>query len=344
MEFQHHHYHNHGFLEDLLDSNFPFGINDIDDQFDQNTLFSNPPTFLESSPLSITSQTSSSLEDFSLPFIFNSQTPNCSSFGQHFIDPFVDCDQSSTAPNDHTTNIKLESSPLLHQDYYSVFSMLEDVQNCHFLHDVGNRVNDLDMPEPHVSTGEPEPERQTGFNMGRNGKNCKVEGQPSKNLMAERRRRKRLNDRLSMLRSVVPKISKMDRTSILGDTIDYMKELIDKINHMQEEMDISSNELNLMTAKPKEIFIRNSPKFDVERRNTDTRVQVSCTSKPELLISTITTLEALGLEIHQCVISCFNDFAMHASCSEEMEQRVILNSEDIKQALFRNAGYGGKCL
>lgn len=41
------------------------------------------------------------------------------------------------------------------------------------------------------------------------GRAKKVEGQPSKNLMAERRRRKRLNDRLSMLRSVVPKISKV---------------------------------------------------------------------------------------------------------------------------------------
>ncbi|CAH1454198.1 unnamed protein product [Lactuca virosa] len=342
MEF--HHHHTHGFLEEILDSNIPFGINDIDDQFDQNALFSTPTTFLESSPLFITSQTSCSTKDFSLPFIFDSQTLNCSSFGQHFIHPFVDHDQSSAGLHDDTTNIKLESSPLIHQDYYSVFSMLDDVENCHFLHDVGNRVDNLEMRDPNVAMGEPEPQRRHEFNMGKNSKNCKVEGQPSKNLMAERRRRKRLNDRLSMLRSIVPKISKMDRTSILGDTIDYMKELIDKINHMQEEMDISSDQLNLMTTKPKEIYIRNSPKFDVDRRNTDTHVQVCCTSKPELLISTITTLEALGLEIHQCVISCFNDFAMHASCSEEMEQRVIINSEDIKQALFRNAGYGGKCL
>lgn len=44
----------------------------------------------------------------------------------------------------------------------------------------------------------------------RKGRSKGSGGQPSKNLMAERRRRKRLNDRLSMLRSIVPKISKVN--------------------------------------------------------------------------------------------------------------------------------------
>ncbi|XP_030537807.1 transcription factor bHLH61-like [Rhodamnia argentea] len=175
----------------------------------------------------------------------------------------------------------------------------------------------------------------------------KLEGQPSKNLMAERRRRKRLNDRLSMLRSIVPKISKMDRTSILGDTIDYMKELLQKINHLQYHS-FGPYHLNIMDIikdmKPNEMLVRNTPKFDVERRDMETRVEICCAAKPGLLLSTVSKLEALGLDIQECVISCFNDFAMQASCSEEVQQRNLTSTGDIKQALFRNAGYGGRCL
>ncbi|KAL8249995.1 hypothetical protein R6Q59_033688 [Mikania micrantha] len=202
----------------------------------------------------------------------------------------------------------------------------------------------------HVVSNEQIP---TTFNMGSSkenkSKSKKVEGQPSKNLMAERRRRKRLNDRLSMLRSIVPKISKMDRTSILGDTIDYMKELMEKIQDLKEQDSESGvDHMNLVGSfkefSMNESQVRNTPKFDVERENTDTRIQICCATKPGLLLSTVNTLEALGLDVQQCVISCFNDFVLQASCSEAQGHRSMISCEEMKQVLFRNAGYGGRCL
>jgi len=57
----------------------------------------------------------------------------------------------------------------------------------------------------------------------------------------------------------------MDRTSILGDTIDYMKELLERIGKLQEEeMEEGTNQINLLSIckelKPNEVMVRNSPK------------------------------------------------------------------------------------
>ena len=56
-------------------------------------------------------------------------------------------------------------------------------------------------------------------------------------------------------------LSQMDRTSILGDTIDYMKELLEKIKNLQQEVEVDSNMAGIFNnAKPNEILVRNSPK------------------------------------------------------------------------------------
>lgn len=57
----------------------------------------------------------------------------------------------------------------------------------------------------------------------------------------------------------------MDRTSILGDTIDYMKELLERINKLQEEeeTELGANQLligNFTELKSNEALVRNSPK------------------------------------------------------------------------------------
>ncbi|KAK9931451.1 hypothetical protein M0R45_018726 [Rubus argutus] len=63
----------------------------------------------------------------------------------------------------------------------------------------------------------------------------------SKNIVSERNRRKKLNERLFALRAVVPNISKMDKASIIKDAIDYIQELHDQERRIQGEiMDLES--------------------------------------------------------------------------------------------------------
>ncbi|CAL1358477.1 unnamed protein product [Linum trigynum] len=58
----------------------------------------------------------------------------------------------------------------------------------------------------------------------------------SKNIVSERNRRKKLNERLFALRAVVPNISKMDKASIIKDAIDYIQELQEQERRIQAEI------------------------------------------------------------------------------------------------------------
>ncbi|KAG2292004.1 hypothetical protein Bca52824_038673 [Brassica carinata] len=56
------------------------------------------------------------------------------------------------------------------------------------------------------------------------------------NVVSERNRRQKLNQRILALRSVVPKISKLDKASVIKDSIDYMQELIDQEKRLAAEI------------------------------------------------------------------------------------------------------------
>ncbi|KAK3435389.1 transcription factor bHLH35 isoform X2 [Eucalyptus grandis] len=75
----------------------------------------------------------------------------------------------------------------------------------------------------------------------------------SKSIDLERNRRKKLNERLFALRALVPKISKMDKASIVKDAIDYIQDLREQEGKIRAEI-----------AELESVILKKNPGFKFE--------------------------------------------------------------------------------
>ncbi|KAH9316168.1 hypothetical protein KI387_024795, partial [Taxus chinensis] len=83
-------------------------------------------------------------------------------------------------------------------------------------------------------------------------------------VLAERRRREKLNEKFIILRTLVPFVTKMDKASILGDAIEYVKQLRRKI----QELEVRSKQMEAQ-IKGKNI----SPTTDIARKQLNNKSQ-----------------------------------------------------------------------
>ncbi|KAI5404099.1 transcription factor ICE1 [Lathyrus oleraceus] len=177
---------------------------------------------------------------------------------------------------------------------------------------------------------------------------------PSKSLLAEKRRRKKLGDKMYTLRSIVPIISKMDKASILGDAVEYMNELRQKVNDLQTELELISIEPSLVPTTStlpiqvnEELCHSNVPspgnqstKVEAwEMEDGTVNIRISCIYKPAILVSIMKAFDILGLDIHQATISCFNGFAIDVYKVEQCIQGQKVNSDLIKAVLLNAVDY-----
>lgn len=186
-----------------------------------------------------------------------------------------------------------------------------------------------------------------------------VTASATKNIESERNRRRKLNERLFALRAIVPKISKMDKASIIKDAIDYIEELHDeekKIKDEISELDVETGNhkktLKCDAGQDKMSFSRiKKKKTELSCDDFDTSpidvlelsiselgekallISITCSKKTDTMVKLCEVFESLKLKIITANITAFSGTLLKTVFIEADRGEKILLKEKIEAAL-----------
>ncbi|CAN8301589.1 unnamed protein product [Cochlearia groenlandica] len=175
----------------------------------------------------------------------------------------------------------------------------------------------------------------------------------SKNIVSERNRRQKLNQRLFALRSVVPNITKMDKASIIKDAISYIQGLQNEETKLEAEItelestpksslsfskDFDRDLLVPVTSKKMKHLDSCSSRSLIEVLELKVTfmgertvvVNVTCNKRSDTMVKLCEVFESLNLRILSSNLTSFSGMIFHTlfiEADEEEEEMLRLKIE-----------------
>ncbi|KAK2997028.1 hypothetical protein RJ639_026121 [Escallonia herrerae] len=157
--------------------------------------------------------------------------------------------------------------------------------------------------------------------------------QAQDHILAERKRREKLSQRFIALSAIVPGLKKMDKASVLGDAIKYLKHLQDRVKTLEEQTRKKSME-SVVFVKTYEVLAdgdnssphENSggpideplPKIEARFLDKDVLIRVHCEKRKGVLEKTVAAIEKLQLSVINSNSMTFGNSALDVTITAQV--------------------------
>ncbi|KAJ8478356.1 hypothetical protein OPV22_022083 [Ensete ventricosum] len=129
---------------------------------------------------------------------------------------------------------------------------------------------------------------------------------PANHVEAERQRREKLNHRFYALRSVVPKVSRMDKASLLSDAVSYIKELKAKVDKLEAEAKTTTSATTHGTATTTTTSAM-VMEVEVKLLGAEALIRAQSDDRNHPSARLMVALRDLGLRVHHANVSCLKE-------------------------------------
>ncbi|XP_059313848.1 transcription factor bHLH18-like [Lycium ferocissimum] len=175
--------------------------------------------------------------------------------------------------------------------------------------------------------------------------------QAQDHIIAERKRREKLSQRFIALSALIPGLKKMDKASVLGDAIKYLKQLQEKVKTLEEQTKKKAVE-SVVFIKKYELYGdgENSssdenyssatlpvdeplPEIEARISERDVLIRIHCEKKKGIVDKTVAEMEKLHLSvINTCALS-FGTSALDITIIAQMDEEFAMTVQDLVKNL-----------
>ncbi|KAK9163516.1 hypothetical protein Syun_004418 [Stephania yunnanensis] len=168
-------------------------------------------------------------------------------------------------------------------------------------------------------------------------------------IIAERKRREKLSQRFIALSAIVPGLKKMDKASVLGDAIKYLKQLQERVKVLEEQTAKKTMESVVFIKKSQvfsdddlsstdESFIAHSsdePLPEIEARVSDKNVliRIHCERQNGILNKTLNEIEKLHLTVINSSMMSFGDSSVDITVVAQIKEELKMTVKDLVKSL-----------